>query len=115
MKTAYTIIFHQCSPALKTELEGTDKFAAIRASQDVISVLGLIKGFCCSFDIKTQGMMATVEDHKRLCMVFQCDNMDNQNYHRGCMVHVEMIKTYWGAKTLTFVPTLVTVKLKQIM
>ena len=26
MKTAYTIIFHQCSPALKTELEGSKVF-----------------------------------------------------------------------------------------
>jgi hypothetical protein len=44
MKTAYTIMFHQFSPALKTELEGTDKFTSIRASQDVLSLLGLIKG-----------------------------------------------------------------------
>jgi hypothetical protein len=63
MKSAYTFIFHQCSPTLKMELEGSDAFPSIRASQDVLELLKMIKGLCCSFNVKIQGMMATVEVH----------------------------------------------------
>ena len=114
MKTAYTIMFHQCSPALKTELEGTTKFITICSTQDVIGLLGHIKGFCCSFDVKTQGMMATVEVHKHLYMFYQCDNVDNQSYHREFIAHVEMIDTYGGTNTLGVVPTLVMAELKRM-
>ncbi len=69
MAKAYIIIYHQCSPTLKNDLEGSDAFVAIRSSQDVIALFKLLQSFCCSYDAKTQGVMATVASHKRLFAV----------------------------------------------
>jgi hypothetical protein len=50
MAKAYIVIYHQCSPALKNDLEASDTFAAIRCDQDVIGLLCLIQSLCCSYD-----------------------------------------------------------------
>lgn len=99
MKSAYTLIFHQCSHALTTELEASDTFDKIRSTQDVLALLNLIKGFCCSFDVKTQGMMATVKAHKHTYLCFQADSIDNQTYHHKFMAHIETLKSYGGYGT----------------
>lgn len=112
MKNAYTLIFHQCSPALKTELEGSPNFETIRSTQDVLALLKLIQGFCCSFDTKTQGMMATVEAHKRAYLYFQKDGIDNQTYHREFMAHIETIETYGGFGAIGVVPSILETTLK---
>jgi hypothetical protein len=36
MAKAYIIVYHQCSPVLKNDLEASDAFASIRSSQDII-------------------------------------------------------------------------------
>ena len=64
---AYMIIYHQCTtPNLKNELEASDKFPAIRDSQDVIALLPIIQGLCCSYVARIQSVMATIASHKRL-------------------------------------------------
>jgi hypothetical protein len=55
MARAYIIIFHQCTPSLKNELEATDTFPVIHMTQDPIALLKLIQSLCCSYDAKTQG------------------------------------------------------------
>jgi len=60
MAKAYIIVYHQCSPSLKNDLKASDTFATIRSAQDVIGLLQLIQSLCCSYDAKTQGVMATV-------------------------------------------------------
>ena len=42
MAKAYIIVYHQCSPSLKNNLEASDTFATIRSAQDVIGLLKLI-------------------------------------------------------------------------
>ena len=64
MAKAYIIVYHQCSPSLKNDLEASDTFATIRSAQDVIGLLKLIQSLCCSYDAKTQGVMATVASYK---------------------------------------------------
>jgi hypothetical protein len=61
---AYVIIYNQCSPSLKNELEASDFFLPIRQGQNPIELLHLIQGLCCPYDSKTQSMMATVASHK---------------------------------------------------
>jgi hypothetical protein len=55
MTKAYIIIYHQCSPHLKNDLEASDAFTKICQDQDVIGLLKLIQGLCCSYSAKTQG------------------------------------------------------------
>ena len=54
MARAYIIIFHQCTPSLKNELEAVP---AIRVAQDPIALLKLIQSLCCSYDAKTQRVL----------------------------------------------------------
>jgi hypothetical protein len=82
MTKAYIIVFHQCSPTLKNDLEASDTFSTIRSNQDVIGLLKLIQSLCCSYDAKTQGVMATVASHKRLYTHYQKNGVDNHTYHR---------------------------------
>ena len=69
MAKAYIIVFHQCSPSLKNDLEASDTFAAICSAQDVIGLLKLVQSLCCSYDAKTQGVMATVASYKNSSLI----------------------------------------------
>ena len=104
MKNAYTLVYHQCSHVLTTELEAAESFESIRSTQDVIALLGLIKSFCCSFDTKTQGVMATVKSIQRTFLFFQKDRVDNQTYHRKFIAHIETLDSYGGYGTIGVVP-----------
>ncbi len=66
MAKAYIIIYNQCSPNLKNDLKASDLFPSIRRNQDVIRILHLVQGLCCSYDAKIQSVMATVALHKCL-------------------------------------------------
>jgi hypothetical protein len=80
MARAYIIIFHQCTPSLKNELKATDSFPATRVAQDPIALLKLIQSLCCSYDVTTQSVMATVASHKCLFTYYQRDTDDNHKY-----------------------------------
>ena len=50
MARAFILIFHQCTPNLKNDIEVADTFPAIRVVQDPILLLKLIQSLCCSYD-----------------------------------------------------------------
>ncbi len=77
MTKAFIVNYHQCSPNLKNDLEASYTFANICSNQDVIGLLKLVQSLCCSYDAKTQGVMATVASHKCLFMRYQKDTVDN--------------------------------------
>ncbi len=66
MDEAYVIIINQCSPSLKAGIEASPSYSMIRQRQNSIDLLKLVQGLCCSYDSKTQSVMATVASHKRL-------------------------------------------------
>jgi hypothetical protein len=107
MAKAYIIIYHQCSTHLKNELEAS-------ADQDVIGLLRMIQGFCCSYDTRIQSVMATVASHKKLFMFYQKDGMDNHAYHREFLAHVETIETYGGDGSVGVTPNFVAAKIKEM-
>jgi hypothetical protein len=115
MGKAYIIVYHQCSPTLKNDLEASDKFATICLNQDVIGLLKLVQRLCCSYSAKTQGVMATVASHKRLFTHYQKDGVDNHTHHSELMAHVETIETYGGVgAVLRVVPTFLANKIKEL-
>ena len=79
---AYIYIYNQCSTNLKNDLESSSAFPAIEAGKDPIGLLKLIQGLCCSYDSKTQSVMATVASQKKLFTFYQKEGMDNSTYHR---------------------------------
>ena len=80
MARAVILIFHQCTPNLKNNIEAADTFPDIRAAQDPILLLKLIQSLCCSYDAKTQSIMATVASHKRLFTYYQRNGDNNHRY-----------------------------------
>jgi hypothetical protein len=109
---AYVIIYNQCSPSLKNKLESSDSFPPIRQNQNPVELLRLIQGLCCSYDSKTQSVMATVASHKRLYMHYQRDGVDNNTYYKEFIAHVETIETYGGMGLIGIIPTFVAARIK---
>jgi hypothetical protein len=114
MTKAYIIIYHQCSPNLKNNLEASDTFTNIRSNQDVIVLLKLVLSLCCSYDAKTQGVMAMVASHKHLFMHYQKDTINNHAYHWEFLAHVKAIETYGGIGAVGVVPTFLATKIKEL-
>ena len=114
MAKAYIIVYHQCSPSLKNDLKALDTFATIRSAQDVIGLLKLIQSLCCSYDAKTQGVMATVASYKKLFTYYQKDGVDNHTFHREFVAHVETLETYGGVGVVGVVPTFLTKRIKEL-
>ena len=114
MARAYIFIFHQCTPSLKNKLKATDTFPAICIAQDPIALLKLIQSLCCSYDAKTQSVMAAVASHKRLFTYYQRDTDDNHKYYQEFCAHVETLKTYGGIHAVVITPTFLTAKLKDL-
>jgi len=114
MPKAYIHLYNQCSTNLKNDLEAATAFAQIESTKDPIGLLKLIQGLCCSYDSKTQSVMATVASHKKLFTYFQCDGVDNSSYHREFIALVETIGTYGGHGAIGITPTFVAQKLQEM-
>jgi hypothetical protein len=113
MDKAYVIIINQCSPSLKAGLEASSTYSSIRQRQNPINLLKLIQGLCCSYDSKTQSVMATVASHKRLYTHYQKDGIDNHTYHREFLAFVETIETYGGVGAVGVIPTFLETRLRR--
>ena len=114
MPKAYIHLYNQCSTNLKNDLEASAAFPAVEAAKDAIGLLKLIQGLCCSYDSKTQSVMATVASQKKLFTFFQRDGMDNSTYHREFIAHVETIETYGGTGAIGITPIFVAQKLQEM-
>jgi hypothetical protein len=108
------LIFHQCTPNLKNDVEAADAFSAIRVAQDLIALLKLIQSLCCSYDAKTQSFMATVASHKCLFTYYQQDGDDNHRYYQEFCTHVGTLETYGGIGAIRITPAFMTAKLKEL-
>jgi hypothetical protein len=115
MAKAYIIVFHQCSPSLKNNLEASDTFATIHSAQDVMGLLKLVQSLCCLYNAKTQGVMATVASYKKLFTYYQKDGVDNHTFHRELGAHVETLETYGGVGVVGVVPTFLNAKIKELV
>ena len=114
MPKAYIHLYNQCSTNLKNDLEAATAFTQVESAKDPIGLLKLIQGLCCSYDSKTQSVIATVASHKKLFTFFQRDGMDNSSYHREFIALVETIKTYSGHGAIGITPTFVAQKLQEM-
>ena len=112
MAKAYIVIYHQCSPTLKNDLEAAPTFTTVYSNQDVFALL--IQSLCCSYDAKTQSVMAMVASHKQLFTHYQKDSFDNHSYYGEFMTHVETVKTYGGTGAIGVVPTFLAAKIQEM-
>ena len=108
MPKAYILIYNQCSTNLKNDLGTSSAYPKVNMSKNPVELLKLIQGLCCSFDSKTQSVMATIASQKLLFTYYQKDGVSNTDYHREFMARVETIETYGGLGAIGIVPTFVT-------
>jgi len=101
-------------PLLQNEINATDAFPTIRASQDPIVLLKLIQSLCCSYDAKTQSVMATVASHKKLFTYYQKDGINNHKYYQEFCAHVETLETYGGIGAIGITPLFLANKLSEL-
>lgn len=47
---AYALVWGQCSQELRNKVKGAANYDVVSGAQDVIELLKIIRGFCCSFD-----------------------------------------------------------------
>ena len=66
MPKAYIHLYNQCSTNLKNDLEASTAFPQVESTKDPIGLLKLIQGLGCSYDSKTQSVMARVASQKKL-------------------------------------------------
>jgi hypothetical protein len=114
MAKVFIIVYHQCSPTLKNDLEASNKFATIYSNQDVIVFLKPIQSLCCSYHAKTQEVMAMVASHKSLFRYYQKDGVDNRIYHCKFLAHVDTIQTHSSIGAVGVVPTFLASKIKNL-
>jgi hypothetical protein len=114
MPKAYIYIYNQCSTNLKNYLETSSAFPTIEGAKDPISLLKLIQGLCCSYDSKTQSVMATVASQKKLFIFYQKEGMDNSTYHREFIALINTIETYGGTRAIGITPTFVAQTLRDM-
>ncbi len=111
MPTAYIHVYNQCSTNLKNDLGTSSAYPKVNLAKNPVELLKLIQGLCCSFDSKTQSVMATIASQKLLFTYYQKDGVSNTDYHREFMAHVETIETYGGVGAIRIVPAFVTQEL----
>jgi len=103
---AWALIWNQCSHELRTKLEGTSGFTASKSNNDVVSLLGMIRAYCCQFDALNDQYVAIVGAMKNLLYFFQKPNQTNSDYHEDFLAMVEVIEQYGGAGSLTHFPNM---------
>jgi hypothetical protein len=116
MTRAFILIYHQCTPTLRNDLEATGTWVALRTAQDPISIAlkGLIQSLCCSYDAKMQSIMATVASHKKLFTYYQRDGVDNRQYFQEFTSHYGTLETYGGIGAIGITPAFLTAKLQEL-
>ena len=62
MAKAYVIMYHQCTPNLKNELETSDAFPAIHNNQNIIALLCIIQGLCCWYGASLGGTLCFINN-----------------------------------------------------
>jgi hypothetical protein len=89
---AWALINDKCAPELKNKLEGTVDYNVCKKTNDVVSLLSMIQGYCCQFDTLNDEYMSIVGAIKNLLYLFQKLTQASSDYHEDFMAMVKVIK-----------------------
>jgi hypothetical protein len=109
---AWALIYDQCAPELKNKLEGTVDYITCKNKNDVVSLISMIRSYCCQFDTLNDEYMSIVGAIKNLLYLFQKPTQTNSDYQEDFMAMVEVIEEYGGAGSLTYFPNMIKKELK---
>ena len=93
---AYALVWGQCSPELRNKVKSAATYGTVSSNHDVVGLLRLIRGFCCSFDDQRQGTWALQQAKKRAFCYLQRENMSNADYMEEFEAIIKVVETYGG-------------------
>jgi hypothetical protein len=93
-KKAFAMIYEHCTPELKALLKGDDRWGTLKASQDCICLLRMIKGLCCKFDPTRQEVRAIVAADKAIMCYIQEGHVTNSHYFEHFNALVDTVLSY---------------------
>jgi hypothetical protein len=97
-KTTYSLIYGQCSNALRMKLDSRSTHKAMEATADLISLLENIRATMFQFQLQRYDAHALYEvTHHHFYTFTQDKQMPCQNYHEAFMNNVEVIEYCGGA------------------
>jgi hypothetical protein len=67
---AWVLIYDQCAPELKNKLEGTGDYNLSKKTNNMVSLLSMIRGYWCQFDTLDDEYMVIVGAIKNLLYFF---------------------------------------------
>ncbi|KAL7470808.1 hypothetical protein ACHAXS_011072 [Conticribra weissflogii] len=98
IKKAYALIYgSQCSPALRTRLQGTDGWKTIEHERDAIQLLLAIRGICCKVNDAAQASYSLVQLKKRLYFFIQKWDQSNDQYLKEFEALSNAVITFGGS------------------
>ncbi len=96
-KCAYALIIGQCSPELFSKIRGSDLYTQANTDQDVVQLLLIIWGYCCSFNANQQSTFALEGARHQLQVFIQGYDVTVTDYMEYFMALVGVVETYRGA------------------
>jgi len=96
-KRAYALVMGQCSPDLVSKIRGSGTYATVNASQDVVELLRLVRGYCCDFGAGHQSTWALEQAKHKVSVYYQRHDVSNTDYVQFFQALVGVVETYGGA------------------
>jgi hypothetical protein len=96
LKTAYSLIYRQCSDALRAKLESRPDHIAIEGAVDSIRLLENIRTVMFQFQSQRYGPLALHEAKRRFYLFSQDQHMTCQQYHETFKNNMEVIEYCGG-------------------
>jgi hypothetical protein len=93
---AWALVWGQCSQELKNKVKAAPGYATAWANHDVVALLLIIRGFCCSFEDERQGTWALQQAKKKAFCFIQCDGVSNTDYYDEFIAIVKGVESYGG-------------------
>jgi hypothetical protein len=79
---AWALIYNQCSPELKSKLEGAEGYEKAKETNDIIQLLKMKCNHCCQFDTLNNEYVSIVGAFKNLFFFWQKPDQANADYHK---------------------------------
>ncbi len=96
-KRPHALVDGQCSPELVSKIQGSDLYAQADADQDVVQLLLIFWGYCCSFNTNQQSRFALKGAKHQVQVFTQGYDVTVTDYVEYFMALVGMVETYGGA------------------
>lgn len=94
------LVWGQCLPDLRNKIKMAANYSAVSIAQDVVQLMLLIRGFCCSFDDQRQGTWALQQGKKKSYLHIQREGVSNTDDMKEFVANIMVVETHggeWGA------------------